>query len=318
MRKYGKGRRSRFAGIAAGLLSLGLVAAACGGGGNGGGGGGDGAAGGGGDGGANKSDPVQIGYINWDEDVAVTELWQYLLEERGYTVETTQLQVGALFSGMAQGDLDLFLDTWLPATHEDYWNQYGDQLTQVTQWYDQASLEIAVPEYAPIDSIEELPEYAGQVDGEIIGIEPGAGLTDATENDVIPQYDLGNDFRLVTGSTPTMLSALEQATQNEEPIVVTLWHPHWAYAAYPIKDLEDPQNALGDAEQIYATAPNGFSDEHPQVAEWIGNFKLNDEQLSSLENLVLQKNEDNPQQGVEEWISQNQDVVNQWVGESSG
>lgn len=316
MRKRGSGRHSRFAGVAAGLLSLGLVAAACGGGGNG--GGGDAAGGGNGDGGANKSDPVEIGYINWDEDVAVTELWQYLLEERGYTVETTQLQVGALFSGMAQGDLDLFLDTWLPATHEDYWNDYGDQLTQLTKWYDQASLEIAVPEYAPIDSIEELPEYAEQVDGEIIGIEPGAGLTDTTENDVIPQYNLGNDFRLVTGSTPTMLSSLEDATNNEEPIVVTLWHPHWAYAAYPVKDLEDPKGALGEAEEIYATAPNDFTDEHPQVADWMSNFKLTDDQLSSLENLVLQENEDSPQQGVEQWISANQDVVNQWVGESSG
>src|SRR5690554_1100356 len=46
-------------------------------------------------------------------------------------------------------------------------------------------------------------------------------------------------WELQTSSTPTMLTELETALENCEPIVVSLWHPHWAYAAYSIKDLED-------------------------------------------------------------------------------
>ena len=34
--------------------------------------------------------------------------------------------------------------------------------------------------------------------------------------------------------------------RSSEDIVVTLWRPHWAYTAFPIKDLEDPQGKLGD------------------------------------------------------------------------
>lgn len=309
--------RTRLVGLIAGLLSLGLVAAGCGGAGGGGGadGGGGGDAGGGGA--AAKSEPIKIGYITWGEDVAATYLWKHILEERGYTVELTQLQVAGLFSGMARGDLDLFLDTWLPTTHEQYWQQYGDQLEKIGLWYDNASLSIAVPEYAPIDSLTQLSEQAQRYNGEIIGIEPGAGLTDITKNQVIPQYNLGDQFRLVTGSTPTMLAQLERSIQNQEPIVVTLWHPHWAYNAYPIKDLKDPKGALGETEQIYTTARSGFSEDRPQVAEWLSNFKMNDEQLQSLENLIFNEyGENEREQAVKEWVSQHQDLVNQWTGGS--
>src|SRR3546814_14555951 len=71
---------------------------------------------------------VTIGYIPWDEDIAVTYLWQHVLEENGFDVTLEQLDVAPNFVGVAEGDLDLFFDTWLPLTHEDYWTQYGDQV----------------------------------------------------------------------------------------------------------------------------------------------------------------------------------------------
>ncbi len=47
-----------------------------------------------------------------------------------------------------------------------------------------------------------------------------------------------------------MLAALDGAIADKKPIVVTLWHPHWAYAKYELKDLEDPKGTLGQAEQV--------------------------------------------------------------------
>lgn len=49
---------------------------------------------------------------------------------------------------------------------------------------------MAVPEYMDIDSIEDLPDVAKDVDSTITGIEPGAGLTKAT-NKAIKDYKLG-------------------------------------------------------------------------------------------------------------------------------
>lgn len=308
-------RRSRGVGLVAGLLALGLVAAACGGGaatGEAGGGGGEA----GGSGGGGKS--LTIGYITWAEDIAATYLWEHILEKRGYEVKLTQAGVGPTFAGVASGDIQLFFDMWLPLTHKQYKEQYGDQMIQLTQWYDKATLEIAVPEYLKkIDSIGDLRGKAEMFDGKIVGIEPGAGLTDVTKSRVIPQYNL-KAYRLATSSTTAMLAALESATKAKEPIVVTLWRPHWAYAAYPIKDLKDPKGALGEAEHIYAVAPTGFKEEYPQVAKWVSNFHMTPEQLGPLENMVVNKADSAQERRAKaaKWASNHQDLISQWVGSS--
>lgn len=264
-------------------------------------------------GGGNKK--ITIGYITWAEDIAATFLWEHILEERGYDVELTQLAVGPTFKGLTSGDLQLFFDTWLPTTHKQYWEQYGDQLEQLSLWYDNATLEIAVPEYSPLNSIADLKGQAATFDGKIIGIEPGAGLTDITKNQVIPQYGL-DGYTLATSSTPAMLAALESATQAKKPIVVTLWHPHWAYDAYPIKDLQDPKGALGAAEKVYVVAPKGFSEQSPEVAGWVSKFKMNDQQLADLENVVVNRAESEEQRraAVDKWAAANQELVTSWAG----
>ena len=40
----------------------------------------------------------------------LTNLWQVILEENGYTVEQVQLDAGLIYEGLATGDLDVFFD----------------------------------------------------------------------------------------------------------------------------------------------------------------------------------------------------------------
>lgn len=262
------------------------------------------------DGGDSTGRNITIGYIPWDEDIAVTYLWKEILENQGYTVELQPLEVGPLFDGVANGDLDLFFDVWLPTTHETYWDRYGDQVEQLAQWYDQASLTWAVPEYVEgVDSIADLRGKGQLFGGEVVGIEAGAGLTEASREEVIPHYDLGGEYTLRTSSTPAMLAQLERSIERQEPVIVTLWHPHWAYSAYPIKDLEDPEGALGATERLYVIGRMGFSADQPEVASWVSRFKLDDEQLSTLSNLVIQEHADNPQQGAKQWLADNPDFL---------
>ncbi len=273
-----------------------------------------------GDGGANGGEAaggtIKIGWIPWDEDIAATYLWKRVLEDEGYTVELTQLDVAPVFEGVASGDLDLFLDAWLPSTHEDYWAEYGDRLEDLAVWYDNGLLTWAVPEYMDVDSIEDLAGLEGELDGRIVGIEPGAGLTRVSREAVMPGYGL-DAFELVEGSTPAMLAELERAIKDEAPIVVTLWRPHWAYSVFPIKDLADPEGALGEAEEIHAVARAGFSDDFPEVAEWMAAFRMNDDQLAGLEDLVLNEyGAGQEEAAVDEWLSDadNRALVDGWLG----
>lgn len=255
-----------------------------------------------------QKDELTIGYIPWDEDVAVTYLWKDLLEQQGYAVKMQLLEVGPLFAGVARGDLDLFFDVWLPTTHKSYWEQYGDKVEKLGQWYDDASLEWAVPAYVEdVNSIADLKGKADEFDHEVIGIEAGAGLTEASKDKVIPEYGLGDEYTVKTSSTPAMLEELKRSIDARKPIVVTLWHPHWAYSAYQLKDLKDPKGALGGTETISVIAKQGFSDDFPEVTKWIKNFSMEDQQLASLENEIRKAGEGNEGKGVDTWLQNNPD-----------
>lgn len=296
----------RFAAVGvAGLLALGTVAA-CG-------SEGDSDSGGSGSGG-DKS--VTIGMAaGWDEDIAVSHLWKHVLEEKGYTVTLKELDVAPVFVGVSKGDLDLFFDTWLPVTHEDYWKQYGDKVVDLGIWYDQATLNIAVPDYMKIDSLDQLKSVAGDVDNTITGIDPGAGLT-RVSNDMLKKYGIADSFggEVKPSSSTAMLAALKKATDEKKPIVVTLWHPHWAYSAFPIKDLKDPKGAMGKAEEIHSIASKDFVKDNTDVVDAIKKFKMDDKTLADLEKVVLQDHKGDEDAGVEQWAKDNKEFVDSMMG----
>lgn len=257
---------------------------------------------------------VDIGWIPWDEDIALTNLWHVILEDNGYTVEQTQLDAGPLFDGVASGDLDLFLDAWLPNTHEDYWQQYSDQVADLGVWLSEAPLTWVVPSYVDeVDSIADLEGNADMFDGQVIGIEASAGLTRISREEVIPTYDLGDEYELVEGSTTAMLAELERAISNEQPIVVTLWQPHFAYGQWDLKNLEDPENGLGDPDEIHSIACQGIDQVYPDVATAVGNMKLDNDTIAALEVAINEAGDGNEMEGARTWLEENRDVVEPWL-----
>ncbi|GGO73240.1 glycine betaine ABC transporter substrate-binding protein [Nocardioides deserti] len=263
-----------------------------------------------GSGGGDKT--INLGIIpSWTDGLSTAHLWKNVLEDEGYEVEITEISEAApLYTGVANGDIDVYPSAWPQVTHEAYMEQFGEDLEDLGAYYEGAKLTFAVPEYSDLTSIADLKGKAGEYDGEIIGIEPGAGLTKVTKESVMPTYGLDEEFELVESSTTAMLAELRKATDAEEPIVVTLWKPFWANSEFPVKDLEDPEGALGEAETLNAIATAGFSEEHPEVAEMMGNLTLDDDQYGSLENLVVNEyGEGREDEAVEAWLEENPDVL---------
>lgn len=254
--------------------------------------------------------PIEIAVFNgWDEGIAASYLWEAILEDKGYDVELTFADVAPVYQGLAGGDFDLVLDTWLPTTHADYMETYGDDVEDLGAWNDEAKLTIAVNEDAPIDSLEELAAASADFGNRIVGIEPGSGLMRITGDDVVPGYGL-EDMELVEASTPAMLAELTKATDAGENIVVTMWRPHWAYNAFPIKDLADPKGLLGEAEEIHSVAATSMKDDFPEVHTWISNFEMPSDTLYSLEDALFNSDAgDDYGPAVAEWIAANQDWV---------
>ena len=256
---------------------------------------------------------ITIGVFNgWEEGIAVSELWAYVLEEEGYAVDLQYADPAPVYSGLSTNDYNVTLDAWLPVTHADYVDEYADDIVDLGAWNEESSLHFAVNEDAPIDSLDELAENADAFNNRIIGIDPGAGLTQITENEVIPTYGLEN-MEYTTSGTPAMLQELETATESGENIVVTLWRPHWAYDAFPIRDLEDPEGALGDVEYLhsFANAEWAADEANAEVVGWFENFTMDSELLYSLENKMFNENQDvdDYRPIIEEWAAENQEYV---------
>ncbi|MEU1946040.1 MULTISPECIES: ABC transporter permease/substrate binding protein [unclassified Streptomyces] len=258
-----------------------------------------------------KGQSVNIGYINWDEGVASTFLWKELLEQRGFKPKVQSYDVGALYTGMAAGNIDFETDSWLPTTHASYWAKYKDKLENLGSWYGPTSLEVAVPSYVKgVKTLEDLEKKSSTFKKKIVGIEPGAGEMKLMQDKVMPGYGLNKDFSLVKGSTAAMLSQLDRSYAKKEPIAVTLWSPHWAYDKYDLVKLKDPKGAFGKGDRIDSLARKGFSKDNPQVAKWIKNFKLDEKQLTSLESAIQDAGKGKEQEGVRAWLKKNPGLVN--------
>jgi glycine betaine/proline transport system substrate-binding protein len=252
----------------------------------------------------------------WAEDIAVTHLWKYVLSDHGYTVETPTLDIAPIFKGVAAGDYDLFFDVALPNTHADYWKKFGDKIDDLGAWYDKTQNTLVVPDYMDIDSISDLKSIGDEVDKTIIGIDPGAGLTHMTQTNMMPAYGLDKaGWTLKTSSTPAMLAALQKAVKDHKPIVVTLWHPHWAYSVYDLKDLKDPKVGMGEPDHTHKVASKDFAASHADLIAKVKKFHMDPDLLSSLEKVVLQDYGDGKyQQGVEAWAKDHQDFVDGMLG----
>ncbi|MFJ6760379.1 ABC transporter permease/substrate binding protein [Streptomyces sp. NPDC091273] len=256
-----------------------------------------------------KGRTVSVGYIPWDEGIASTFLWKELLERRGFKVDTRQLEAGALYTGLAGGQLDFQTDSWLPVTHAQYWEKYGNKLEDLGSWYGPTSLELSVPSYMKdVRSLADLKGKSAQFKGRIIGIEPSAGAMSILKDKVLKEYGLEGEYQVVDGSTPGMLAELKRAYEKKEPVAVVLWSPHWAYSTYELTKLEDPKGAWGKGDGIHTLARKGFTADEPEVARWLSSFKLTEEQLTSLEAKIQDTGKGKEQEAVRAWLGDHPEV----------
>ncbi|MFI6643244.1 ABC transporter permease/substrate binding protein [Streptomyces sp. NPDC050504] len=261
-----------------------------------------------------KGRKVSVGYIPWDEGIASTYLWKELLERRGFRVDAKQLEAGALYTGLAGGQLDFQTDAWLPTTHASYLKKYGNKLEDMGSWYGPTSLELAVPSYVDgVDSLADLKGKGGTFKGRIVGIEPSAGMMGILKDKVLKEYGLEGEYEVVDGSTPGMLAELKRAYAKKEPVVVTLWSPHWAYSDFELKKLKDPRGSWGEGDGVHTLARKGFAAQHPEIGAWLKNFKMTEKQLTGLEAKIQSTGKGKEQEAVRSWLKENPGLVEKWA-----
>ena len=254
---------------------------------------------------------IDMGQINWAENIAVTNMWKVILAEHGYDVEFHVLDIGTTMEALANDELDIGMEIWLPIQDASYLENYQDKVDFSEEtWYDNARVGLVVPDYVDIDSVEELNDHVDLFEGEIVGFDPGAGTMEVTE-DLLDEYDL--NFELLPSSEPAMITEIKEAIKNEEPIVSPLWSPHRIFSEVDLKYLDDPKEVYGGVEKIHHATRHGFAEDYPEVDEWFKNWKMDDDDIGSLMSYVAEA--EDPIDGATKWVEENEDVIAEWINE---
>ncbi len=256
--------------------------------------------------GAESKETVQMLYPNWAEGIAFTHLAKVALEEKGYEVDIKPIEPGPIYASLAKGDADLFLDAWLPHTHADYWEKFGDKLVKIGESFSNGTTGLVVPQYVDIETIPQLNERKDDFDGKIIGIGSGAGIHANTEK-AIEAYEL--DLEQVTSSGPAMMAQLQKAYNKKEPIVITGWKPHHMWANYDLKYLEDPKD-IYPKDVCAIVSRTGFAEDYPTLEKFFKNFNLQETELYDLMSEI--KDAEEAEEAARKWYKQHEVMIESW------
>ncbi|WP_456272716.1 glycine betaine ABC transporter substrate-binding protein [Bacillus sp. AK031] len=261
-------------------------------------------------GGNNEGVTINFGVTPWTSTVPPTKVAKLLLEDMGYTVNETKADAGGVYTGLARGDLDVFMDAWLPVMHANYMEKYGDKLDDTAVSYTEGQLGWVIPTY--VEGIESVEDIKGKEDlfgGKIYGIEEGAGMT-VTSREMIEK--LGLNLEYVASSEGGMLAQAQRMMENEEPVLFLGWRPHPMFVNYDLKVLESPEDYFQTSE-VHVITNNELKDEAPEAYEFLSNWKMD---VKDIEEMIVKIDEgQNPEEVAQEWIDNHEDEVQAMKGE---
>lgn len=250
---------------------------------------------------------INLAYVEWDTEVASTHVVGQVLEEIGYDVTLTPLDNAIMWESVSKGEADAMVAGWLPATHGAQLEKYGDQVEHLGENLKGAKIGLVVPSYMEVSSIDDLTVEASST---ITGIEAGAGVMSAAET-ALADYPNLADWSLLPSSSGAMTVALDQAIANNEEIIVTGWSPHWKFASYDLKYLEDPKGSFGGEETINTFTRQGLKDDAPEAYKVLDAFEWAPEDIEEV--MLAIHDGQSPKDAANDWIEKNRDKVDAWT-----
>lgn len=269
---------------------------------------------------ADERDDISLVYVNWVEGVAMAHVMHELLEDSLNMNVDRMSEVtggGTAFSSVASGAADVFVEAWLPITHSSAMEEHEGELKKVSQWYDRTTVGLAVPTYTDIQSVDDIADHRDALNGRIHGIESGAAVNQQAR-DILANNNI-EGFEVLASSGPATWSQLQRSVENEDPIIVTGWQPHWKWGRYDLRYIEGAQtgqtDVFGEPEDIFAVARTDFDEQFPErVVQFFDNVKVNNEELNALmQPYRPDADTDDPYEAAQQWIQDHRETVSNWI-----
>jgi glycine betaine/proline transport system substrate-binding protein len=267
---------------------------------------------------AEGCDKVIFSDVGWTDITATTAVASLILESLGYETETKLLSVPVTYTGLSEGDIDVFLGNWMPSMEGDI-ATYRDNGTVETV---RANLEGAKYTLATnaagaalgIKDFKDIAAHKDALEGKIYGIEPG---NDGNRLilDMIASGPFGLDgFEVVESSEQGMLAEVARAGE-EQPIIFLGWEPHPMNANFDMTYLTGGDDYFGPnlgGATIYTNTRKGYVAECPNTGKLLQNLEFSLAMENEIMGGILNDGLDG-KDAAKAWLAANPTAIDPWL-----
>lgn len=262
--------------------------------------------------------PVVLGRIDESFHQVAAAVVEEVLLRLGHEVEVREGPHPQMYPQLAEGELELFADSWLPGGHGTYWAEVGDRVLEVAPLFEGARFYWAVPGYVPADLVSSLgdlarPEVTARMTTlEVQGTTPGAGLTMRSQQ-LVTDYGLdkaGWTHRI--GDLQAILDTVERRIAAGDWFVTPLWQPQYLNDVHELRPLADPLGVFPLPDRASLVAHRGAWERLPQrTREVLGRIHYPIEAVNAMDRAVNLDGLD-PLAAARQWMAGHEDAVAAW------
>ena len=268
---------------------------------------------------AEGCDKVIFSDVGWTDITATTAATTLVLEALGYETETKVLSVPVTYTGLAGGDIDVFLGNWMPTMEADI-APYRDAKTveTVRTNLEGAKYTLATNEAGAALGIKDFKDIAAHKDaleGKIYGIEPG---NDGNRLilDMVATGPFGLDgFEVVESSEQGMLAQVERADNDGKAIIFLGWEPHPMNAKFKMSYLTGGDDFFGPnlgGAVVDTNTRAGYSAECPNTGKLLSNLAFTLPMENEIMGAILNDGSD-PKDAAKAWLAANPTAWEAWL-----
>ena len=264
-------------------------------------------------------DVVRLADVGWTDNMAQNGIATVMLNALGYEAKVSLLSLPITFESLANDDIDVFLDQWLPSMEGMIapYSQAGTievigptlEGAKFTLATNPAGSALGIADFADVQ------KHAAALEGKLYGVEPG---NDGNRLilDIIAKNDFGfGAFTLVETSEQAMIAEVSSMTEDGKPAVWLAWEPH------PMNvDLEITYLTGGDAwfgpnfggATIFTNTRAGYGTECPNTGKFFSNLKFTLAMENEIMGAILNDGA-NPVDAAKTWLAANPSAWQGWL-----
>ncbi len=294
-----------------------------------------------------KKETIVFADAGWDSIRFHNSVAQTIIENGfGYKTVVTQGSTPATFTGLREGDIDVYMEVWTDNIKEQYEEAIEEgSIVDLSVNFDDNRQGLYVPTFvikgdpqrgiepvAPdLKSVEDLKKYADVFadpedpgKGRVYGA-PTGWAVDKTITDKMESYGLMETYNLFhPGSDTALATSIIKAYDEGEPWVGYYWEPTWIMGLYDMTLLKEPEY---DPEIFQESAMTAFPsvsvmvsvnksmlDAAPEVVDFLKNYQTSSE-LTNEALAYMQENDARAEEAAVWWMKQHEDLWISWLPE---